>query len=997
MHQRVRELWLRAVPPNQRKLAIILASLLVVYTLVGFLVVPWIVKGQIQKQAPLRLHRQASVQKVRFNPYTFETRLIGFDLWDRDGTPLVAWDTLLVNFDLVSLVDRAWVLHEIRLVRPVLVARILKDRSPAIADLVVPDSTTPVVHDTTPSRPPRLKIDLLSVRAGEIEVVNEARTPTYQTKLEDLGLTLERFSTLPAEEGDHYLTVSFASGAEIKWAGKEVMQPLDLSGRLVVSRLHPARIAEALAPDLPLAPTSGEMGGSFSYEISQARDGHFILALSDATLTIKDLAVRPKDAKDDWFKVGAIEARGLKSRWPDRVATLDLLRIADLWLTATRKADSTISWMPYLRAMQARDSGKAKPAPTDTTAPWSGSVTAIEVDSGTVHLEDETVTPKVALDISRIQVRLDTVGTDPKARTGFTASLGLGKKASFSTKGTVVRQPFGADFDLGLTDLDLSMGQPYLGPNPPIYIAGGLASIKGKVRMRETRPKILFEGVAGISGLVINDTSKAPLLTWKDTRVKGIRRTSDPDLLRIKTIEVEQPFARIAISRDRQTNLAPLLSLSPRTTTEEKEAYHYEISQVLFKDAEIDFSDESLILPFRTRIHSTQGAIRDVASFGGTPGTLELEGKIDEYGLARANGTLHASDPYSATSIKAEFRNLDMPRLTPYTAEFLGYAIKEGRLDVDMDYKIQNRELHAEHHVVAKNMQLGEKIEGSSGPPGFAVKLAVSLLKDRQGNIKLDPLVTGTVDDPHFSYSKIIWQSVKQILGKIASAPFHFLGKLFGGGEAPELVEFDAGRTDVIPPEREKLDSLAATLQEKPELTLSIEGRYDSVADAAALREAKLKSQIEAQRDSTATKTQKSDTGTVLSVILENLYIRTFSRPALDSLRAAFTATPGGAPAPVKETKDNKKKQAPPPPPPVNGFNATGYYDSLRAQLLAAQPVERTELVQLGKDRADSIMAALTATKVVDSSRIAATDPAPASKKKSGSSRVASEMKMDAK
>ncbi len=996
MHQRIRELWLRAVPPRQRTLTIVLASLLVVYTLVGFLAVPWVIKRQIQKQAPARLHREATVQKVRFNPYTLVTRLIGFDLRDRDGTPLVTFDTLLVNLDLVSLVDRAWVLHEIRLVRPVLVARILKDRTPAIADLFVPDSTAPAVRDTTPSRPPRLKIDLLSIRSGQIDVVNESSSPTFTTKLEDLGLSLERFSTLPAQEGDHYLTVSFAGGAEVKWAGKVVIQPLDLSGQFVVSKLHPARIAEAVGVDLPLVLSSGEMGVSLSYDITQAKDGHFIFDVADASLNIKDLGLRPKDANADWLKVASIEARGFKARWPDRIASLDLLRVTDPWIIAARKADSSLSWMPYLHAMQVRDSTKPKGAATDTTRPWSARVTAIELANGTVHLEDETLTPKVALDVSGIEVRLDTIGTDPKTRTGVSVSAGLGKKATFTTKGTVVRQPFAADLDIALANLDVSLAHPYLGPNPPIVIAGGLASTKGKVRLRETRPKMLFEGVAGITGVVVNDSAKAPLLSWDETRVRGIRMTSSPDRLRIKTIVISHPFARIAISRDRQFNLSPLGSLAPQTTS--KEPYHYEISEVLIKDAEIDYSDESLILPFRTRIHSTEGAIRDVASFGGTPGTLELQGLIDQYGLARANGTLHVSDPYSATSIKAEFRNVEMPRLTPYTAEFLGYAIKEGRLDVDMDYKIQNRELHAEHHVVAKNMQLGDKMEGSSGPPGFAVKLAVSLLRDREGNIRLDPLVEGTVDNPEFSYKKIIWEAIKQMLGKIASAPFHFLGKLFGG-ESPELVEFDAGRTEVIPPERQKLDSLASTLGGKPEITLSIQGGYDSVADAAALREAKLKAQIESQRDSTAAKTQKADTGsTVLAVILENLYLKTFSRAALDSVRTAFTASSTGAAAATKEPKpDDKKKQAPPPPPPANGFNAAGYYDSLRAQLLAAQTVEPTELVQLGHDRAAAIEAALTATQVLDSSRIKVTDPAPAKKKKSGSSRVVSEMSMDAK
>jgi len=172
MHQRLRDLWLRAVPPRQRKLAIVLAGLLVVYTLAGFLLVPWIINQQIQKQAVARLHRQATVQKVRFNPYTLTTSLIGFDLRDRDGTPLVAFDTLLANLDLVSLVDRAWVLHEIRLVRPLLVARILQNRTPAVADLFVPDSAAPAPRDTTPLKPTRLKIDLLSIRSGTIDLVN---------------------------------------------------------------------------------------------------------------------------------------------------------------------------------------------------------------------------------------------------------------------------------------------------------------------------------------------------------------------------------------------------------------------------------------------------------------------------------------------------------------------------------------------------------------------------------------------------------------------------------------------------------------------------------------------------------------------------------------------------------------------------------------------------------------------------------------------------------
>jgi len=190
------------------------------------------------------------------------------------------------------------------------------------------------------------------------------------------------------------------------------------------------------------------------------------------------------------------------------------------------------------------------------------------------------------------------------------------------------------------------------------------------------------------------------------------------------------------------------------------------VIEVLFDDAQIDFSDESLILPFRTDIDSTRGAIRDVASFGGTPGSLELEGKVGQYGLARASGTLMINDPFAATVIKADFRNVDMVALTPYSAQFAGYSIKEGKLDLDLNYKIQSRQLQADHHIVATDLQLGDKVEGGESP-GFLVKLAISLMKDREGKIKLDVPVEGTVDDPEFSYKGIVWKAIKQILGKM--------------------------------------------------------------------------------------------------------------------------------------------------------------------------------------------------------------------------------------
>ncbi|TAG84009.1 MAG: hypothetical protein EAZ24_02260 [Burkholderiales bacterium] len=74
------------------------------------------------------------------------------------------------------------------------------------------------------------------------------------------------------------------------------------------------------------------------------------------------------------------------------------------------------------------------------------------------------------------------------------------------------------------------------------------------------------------------------------------------------------------------------------------------------------------------------------------------------------------------------------------------------------------------------------------------------------------------------------------MLTKIASAPFRALGALLGGsGEAFEAVIFEPGEARLLPPEREKLGKLSKALEKRPQLKLTIEGRFDTARDREAL------------------------------------------------------------------------------------------------------------------------------------------------------------------
>jgi hypothetical protein len=497
-----------------------------------------------------------------------------------------------------------------------------------------------------------------------------------------------------------------------------------------------------------------------------------------------------------------------------------------------------------------------------------------------------------------------------------------------------------------------------------------------------------------VDGVELHDLSGERVMAWRRMAIDGLTLEQPPDRLRVRRITLEEPFARIHIDRDRNLNLTrltvdPAASAQSAAGNEKGVDRAIEVGVVEIRNATADFSDASLPLPFRTKIHSAKGSIRDISSFAAAPATLGIEGRVDDTGFVKADGTLRMANPMASSEVRVEFRSIQMAPLTPYFADFAGYAVRRGVLDLDVTYDIKERRLLGSHKVVARDLVLGDKVDGTKGAP-FPLRLAIALLKDREGRINLDVPVEGTVDSPEFAYRKLFWSAMGTILGNAATAPFRAIGRLFGRDEDDlELVEFDAGRSDLLPAEQATLERLTAQIGTKPELTIEVEGRYDPEADAAALKRTKLEQLIDARRQQVAAAAAAGG-GSTLELVLEQLFTEQFSTEALQAERQKFTApvprdSPAGAAVPPPEA-----------PPAAAPLNAEGFYESLRARLLSAQSIGQADLTALAAARSTKIVAALTAGGAFDETRVKVMDPATAKRQKKGSTRVASELAMSA-
>ena len=301
--------------------------------------------------------------------------------------------------------------------------------------------------------------------------------------------------------------------------------------------------------------------------------------------------------------------------------------------------------------------------------------------------------------------------------------------------------------------------------------------------------------------------------------------------------------------------------------------------------------------------------------------------------------------------------------MTPYSGKFMGYRIKRGKLSLGLEYDIKQAQLKADNKILLEKLYLGEKME-SPDAVGLPIKLAIALLRDKNGNIDLDLAVHGDLNDPKVNTASLIWQALKKVIVKICTAPFRFLGNLLGigGGDDMEFVEFEGGASRLTPPQHERLDNLGKALTERPQLKLQVRGAYDKNIDPAAIRKREFESLVmsrllaSANGDSAAATAIVADPSSGrMQTTLESLMTEAFGTAAVTELKAERTTVPAtGGPA---------------------RLDLATYFQAMREKLTAAQPVNDAELTRLSSTRAEAIRGYMVEMAKIPAERIEIIEP----------------------
>lgn len=506
-----------------------------------------------------------------------------------------------------------------------------------------------------------------------------------------------------------------------------------------------------------------------------------------------------------------------------------------------------LNWLEILRKGAEMPADVA--APAQPTALPELKVDRLAAEDIALRLVDASPAAPVTLDIAQGRVVLRDVGLDLQRAIPLEAGFTVAQGGRMEAKGNIVPGQPSGQLELRLAGLALKPFAPYVNQFARLRLASGAAATGGKLVFGPAKggkagTALAFSGGFAVDDLaIVEEETGQPFLGWKKLSSESLKVSLGPDRAQVGELVALNPFGKVIIFEDQTLNLQRIqrkATVQPvgATTATQAPPFPLAVERLRIVNANAEFADLSLRPQFGARMHDLSGVVTGLSTDPAASAQVELDGKVDDYGSARIRGALQPFRATESTDLALAFRNLEMTRLTPYSGKFAGRKIESGRLSVDLEYKIKQRQLAGANKFVVNKLRLGEAVD-SPGAMKLPLDLAIALLEDSNGVIDLDLPVSGSLDDPQFSYGALVWKAIVNVLTKIATAPFRALGALLGGdAEKFESARFDPGSSVLLPPEQEKLKVLAEAMAKRPALTVTIQPGYDPAADRRALQEA---------------------------------------------------------------------------------------------------------------------------------------------------------------
>ena len=820
--------------------------------------------------------------------------------------------------------------------------------------------------ETEETKPWNVNVTALKMGDSKVDITDLSKTKPFKTVLNQIDYEFKNLSTKNNGIQNQNLFIQINNHTNVNINGSVEFEPLKLKGTAKIQNIQTNDFWSHIQDELKfdLYDTKVDISTQYFVDVQKELD----VILENLNLNIDNLNMRAKNSKKNIISLKNTKTNLSKFDLKNQDIKIDNITLDRLYTNFVLNKDKTNNIEPLFISKDTKKSNVKKSATKQTNKKdksWKVSIKNVDLKKSKISVKDKSTKKPFTTSLNNINLNVKNIDLEPKTKFSYKLNSKIGKKAKLKSIGKISINPLSLNTSYSLNRLPLGMFQPYIDETLNINLQSADFYTKGQFKLKPKTNHISLYANSSLRNINIKQKQNSEsLVKVSRVNINKLNFSQKKNSLKIKSVDLIKPYAKVHIDENKKTNFNDLVKKSDTKEIKKVEtkkadvkkekkadALLFDLGPINIKNGSMNFTDLSLPLPFKSFIESLEGKVSELSSYSSKPSDILIDGVIDKYGLAKINGSLDYKNINENTQINMLFKNIATKNLTPYSSEFIGRKIDGGKLTLDLNYKIIESKLDASNKIIINKIQLGDKIE-SENSISVPIDLAIALLEDSNGIIDLSLPVTGNVDDPKFQIGSVVGQAFANLIIKMVTSPFTFLGSLLGVEEDKiKFVDFEAGKFELLPPAKENLDILVKALKTRPSLALELEKTYNTSVDTQAIKISKFEAALNKKilELKKVTKDKKVDT---YMVALELMYLNSFTKEKLKLLKKSF----------IKKIKDKKV------------FEKTPYLNHLKSKQIQAQVVTKKELETLATTRSAQVSLYLNKEHNIELNRVVVKD-----------------------
>jgi len=447
-----------------------IASLLIcfiLYTLLGFLVAPLVLKTILVDKLSQSFQQAVSIEKLRMNPYVLSVSIENFTIKENQGTEKFAsCGKFYVNLQSKSLFKKALIFKKLLIEEPFI--HIKRDQKGTVNLLSLISAiekkedkqSTELSEKKSKAAIPIIQLESIDVSKGRM-IFSDASLSSAEhpvsIKIQNMTLTGKNISTSPNSRGSIMLTLEDELGGTVSAEGPLSIIPVFADLQVAVTNYHILPFKAHILDSVRVIVEDGKIATKGNIVINESTKGKLTATYKGAA-AVSDFSSIDETTKDQLLKFKDLRFIDIDTGYNPGFLKIDKINLSDFYAGLIINPDKTINFLNILK----KEETKKKKAQRlfDPII-----IKEVSFKNGHVNFTDKLIKPSYSTDVLNIKGKISELSSKGTHLADVQFRGEFDKTVPIEIKGKI--NPFAedlyADIQITLDNKDLSPLTPYSG------------------------------------------------------------------------------------------------------------------------------------------------------------------------------------------------------------------------------------------------------------------------------------------------------------------------------------------------------------------------------------------------------------------------------------------------------------------------------------------------------------------------------------------------------